>query len=358
MRRILTSATRGALDWCRAVVSNWNGFWFTPVDPTPLAMTRILVGLMLVYTHAVWGLDLQAFFGAEGWLGADAVCALQADQYAYSYWWYIPTEWMWPAHLAALAVLVMFTVGFATRITSVLAFIITVSYANRVPSALFGLDQINAFLTLYCTIGLSGQALSVDRLLARRRRARQQAAGDESPVIDELVPSTAANLGLRLIQFHMCVIYLFAGLAKLQGTAWWTGEAMWLAFANLEYQSNDMTWLCHHPWIVNVMTHVTIAWEISFFALVWRPLFRPLMLFTGVMMHIGIGLFMGMWTFGLIMIVAYVAFLPASTVNAFLGMLAAIWARVQSLVSKRSPGVQHTTSESFRDMETGSSGPA
>ena len=26
---------------------------------------------------------------------------------------------------------------------------------------------------------------------------------------------------------------------------------MWRAFANLEYQSLDMTWLAWHPWLVN-----------------------------------------------------------------------------------------------------------
>ena len=54
----------------------------------------------------------------------------------------------------------------------------------------------------------------------------------------------------------MCVIYFFAGVSKLQGPSWWDGEAMWRAFANLEYQSLDMTWLAWHPWLVNAMSHV------------------------------------------------------------------------------------------------------
>ena len=76
----------------------------------------------------------------------------------------------------------------------------------------------------------------------------------------------------------MCVIYLFAGLSKLQGPSWWGGEAMWRAFANLEYQSLDMTWLAWHPWLVNIMTHVSVVWEISFCVLIWKPLWRPLVL--------------------------------------------------------------------------------
>ena len=62
----------------------------------------------------------------------------------------------------------------------------------------------------------------------------------------------AANFALRLIQVHMCIIYFFAGISKLQGAPWWNGEAMWLAFGNLEYQSADMTWLAWHPWVVQL----------------------------------------------------------------------------------------------------------
>ena len=69
----------------------------------------------------------------------------------------------------------------------------------------------------------------------------------------------------------MCVIYFFAGVSKLQGEAWWNGEAMWRAFANLEYQSIDMTWLAWHPWLLDFVTHVSVLWELSFCALIWRP---------------------------------------------------------------------------------------
>jgi hypothetical protein len=267
---------------------------------------------MLVYTHAVWGLELEAFFGPNGWLPPEAVHALQSEQTVFSYWWWIPVNWMWFAHGIALAVLVLFTVGCWTRITSVLAFIITISYANRVPAALFGLDQINAMLTLYLAIGPSGAALSVDRLLTRFRLTRRSLKADAQQPRCELLPSPSANLAIRLIQVHMCVIYLFAGVSKLQGTAWWSGEAMWLTFANLEYQSLDMTWLAHYPWLLNLMTHVTIVWEISFCALIWRPHWRPLMLFIGVLLHVGIGAFLGMWTFALIMLVGCASFLPLS----------------------------------------------
>src|SRR5947208_1545564 len=92
---------------------------------------------------------------------------------------------------------------------------------------LLGAIRIMTVLMLYLTIGGSGQALSADRWLATRRRG----LGASRPA-----PSMAANLAIRLINIHMCVIYFSAGISKLKGDSWWDGTAMWRAFANLEYQ--------------------------------------------------------------------------------------------------------------------------
>ncbi len=315
MSRIGAAMVAYLKDSARASSEGWDAFWFRPADPTLLGVIRILTGLMLVYTHAVWGLVLPDFFGETSWLNEPLVRAISTGAYRYSFWWLVPQGMIWPAHALSMVILVMFTVGFRSRITSVLSFLITVSYAYRAPAATFGLDQINAMLSLYLSIGPSGAALSVDRWLARRRG---QVIGDRPE------PSASANLALRLINVHMCVIYLFAGISKLQGEAWWNGEAMWRAFANYEYQTFDMTWMAWHPWLINLATHITIVWEISFVSLIWRPRWKPIVLLGGVVMHLGIGLCLGMWTFGLIMLVGCSSFLPTDAVG---GMVAAMLRR-------------------------------
>ncbi|HEX8201250.1 MAG TPA: HTTM domain-containing protein [Isosphaeraceae bacterium] len=299
MRRGANPLVRYAADFGRSLAEGWDAFWFTPADPTLLGVLRVLTGLMLLYTHGVWGLALADFFGPTGWLDPALVEAMQREDFTYSFWSWIPPGGMGLAHALAMVVLGLFTLGLGTPVTSVLALVVAISYAHRVPAALFGLDQINVMLTLYLAIGPSGRALSVDRWLAGRPAA----------------PSARANLAQRLIQVHMCVIYAFAGISKLQGPAWWDGEAMWLAFANLEYQSADMTWLAWHPWLVNFTTHASLLWEVSFCVLIWRPMWRPLMLAGAVVLHVGIGACLGMWTFGLIMLVGCASFLPNEAVR-------------------------------------------
>jgi hypothetical protein len=328
MRRLLNPVRGYVLNSARAVAEAWDGFWFSPADPTLLGLIRILTGLMLLYTHAVWGLVLERFFGPRSWLSPELVRALQDEQYAYSFWWLVPGTHtgIWLTYGLSMLVLVLFTVGLWTRISSILSLVIVISFAHRAPEAMFGLDQINAMLTLYLAIGPSGHALSLDRVLANRRKGTWP---------QPAVPSLGANLALRLINVHMCIIYLFAGISKLQGESWWTGEAMWRAFANLEYQTADMTWLAWHPWIVNIMTHVCILWEVSFCFLIWKPRLRPLMLAGAVLLHVGIGVCLGMWTFALIMLVGCSSFLPPDAVRDLVAQLSP--ARRRPVASLRSP---------------------
>jgi hypothetical protein len=312
MRPPLNPIARYLVNLSRSVADDWNRFWYTPADPTLLGVIRVLTGLMLVYTHLVWGLALNAFYGPASWLSPALVRTMNANQYVVSFWFWLPAQAMWPAYAVSMVILVLFTIGLWTRLTSALAFFVGISFANRVPSALFGLDQINMMLTLYLTIGPSGEALSLDRWLAVRRLGSRAGAPRATP---------GANLAQRLIQVHMCVIYFFAGISKLQGPSWWTGDAMWRAFANLEYQSLDMTWLAWHPWLVNLMTHVSVLWEISFCVLIWKPRWRPLMLVGAVVLHLGIGACLAMWTFGLIMLVGCAAFLPNEPVRRLVASL-------------------------------------
>ncbi|TWT31881.1 HTTM domain-containing protein [Blastopirellula retiformator] len=286
----------------RGVVGGWNRFWFTPTDPATLGVIRILGGAMIFYTHLVWSIDLVGFMGASGRFSADLTSRMQGQSpFAWSYLPLIDDSpaLLWTAHIIALVILAMFMVGFKTRITGVLTFIITMSYVHRAPGALFGLDQVNGMLATYLMLGAAGEAYSVDHWLKRKRNVRMDGPRE----------STIANISIRLIQIHMCIIYLFAGLSKLGGETWWDGSAMWGAVANSEYQSLDMTWLAAYPILINLLTQISLAWEISYTALVWPRLTRPLVIGMAIPLHLGIAVAMGMITFGLAMLIANMAFI-------------------------------------------------
>ena len=276
----------------------WNQFWFQGRAANTLAVIRILVAGMLFYTHLVWTLELPAFFGDSGMLPrAYRELYHFGTSYSWSHFdWLSSTTWMWVSHYAGLLVILLFLIGWQTRITGCVSFLLVVSYANRSIGSQFGLDQINAFLCFYLAISDCGRVYSLDAWL----RGRQGRGGGSFTVMN--------NIATRLIQIHVCVVYLFAGLGKLQGTYWWNGEAIWGALASYEYQTVDMTWIADHMWLVNIATLVALAWEVTYPFLIWPRLTRPIVLTLAVCLHLGIGAFMGMLTFGLIMLFGNLAF--------------------------------------------------
>lgn len=303
------------------VWESWNEFWFVPTNPATLSAIRVLAGAMLLYTHLIWTYDLDAFFGPQGWLPPALMQEIDSPPNAVD----VPARWnwsyfnhiessplLWTVHIAALVVFFLLTIGLFSRTMAILAFAATVSYSNRVtPGAFFGLDTINSMLAMYLMLGPCGARYSCDRLWRMRR-------GEPS----EPSASVTANVAIRLIQIHMCVVYLFSGLGKVRGDDWWYGSAAWISLANLEYQTLDMTWIGNYPLLINLLTVVTVFWELSYCALIWPRLTRPWMLLIAVFIHCGIIFALGMPTFGLVMLIGNLAFISPSTVQKFFDPLA------------------------------------
>jgi len=249
-----------------------------------------------------------------------------------SVWFHVtdPTQ-MALIHAFGLLVIALFTVGFCTRVTSVLTWLVVVGYIHRTNQILFGMDTMMNILLVYLMVGNSGAALSVDRLIARYRAVRaslRRSGTIDAPTRAFLAtapPSAGANLGIRLIQVHFCFIYLAAGLAKLKGQAWWSGFAFWDVMVNPEFT------LMRYHWFEDVVRAaasfkplyyavcafgVWFTWglEITLPFLVWTRL-RPLMIWMAVLLHAGIGVLMGLNLFELLMMVMLLVFFPTGVIR-------------------------------------------
>lgn len=285
----------GISNWFGGVSTAWDKFWFMPRSGKSLGLIRLLTGLMVFWTHLIWTPLLQRFLGPGGMLPPTYRRDFLDSVFAWSHFdWISSSSLLFGVHVFALVVMLMFALGFWTRVTGVVTAFFVISYANRASGALFGLDQIAGFLVLYLAISNCGQSFSLARRFGIGSASKTKSVGN--------------NIVIRLMQIHLCIVYLFAGLGKCQGETWWNGEAIWGALASFEYQTIDMTWMAHHMWLVSVLTLVTLIFEVGYIALIWSKLTRPVMLMLAVPLHLGIGLCMGMFEFGLIMLIANLAF--------------------------------------------------
>lgn len=254
----------------------------------------------------------------------------------FSIWFHVtnPRE-MAAIHGVVLGIIVLFTLGFCTRVTSVLTWIAVVGYIHRTNQILFGMDTMMNILLIYLMIGNSGAALSVDRLIARYRAAR--ASIRRSGTIDEPTrellarapASSGATLGIRLIQVNFCFIYLASGCSKLLGQAWWNGNAIWDVMINPEFTllryswfEDSLRWMVGNDFFgkplyqITTMFGVWFTWglEISLPFLIWTRL-RPIMLWLAVLLHAAIGVLMGLNLFELLMMTMLLAFFPPGVIR-------------------------------------------
>ena len=243
----------------------------------------------------IWLCDQEGFFGQNGWQSAGNVWRLNDQPWHWS-WYFVaqtPTAGWLLAALSVLAALSL-SVGFFTRTAACIAFAGYISAVNRAPLNTFGFDDALGIMLVPMVIGSAGARFSVDGIFKKIRP----------------IPNIETTIAMRLIQVHLCIIYFFSGCGKLLGASWWEGTALWGAVANIQYRTIDLTLLAWHPLLVNALTLCALFWEISYVALIWPRLTRPIFLVTAVFVHLGIGLTMGMMEFGIAMLIANMAFLP------------------------------------------------
>ncbi|QEL13736.1 HTTM domain-containing protein [Limnoglobus roseus] len=267
----------------------------------------------------------------EKW-GAEEHKAYSRGNATFSLWYHIsdPTE-MAVAHGVILVVMVLFTIGLFTRVTSVLTWLAAVGYIQRTQQVLFGMDTMMNLLLIYLMIGSSGAALSVDRLIARYRASRnslRRTGGLDGPTRAFLAAppkSVVAGFALRLVQFHFCIIYLAAGMSKLQGGSWWNTNAFWDTMANPEFTLIHFRW--YEDWLRFMVQHrivyacmagfmvvFTFVMELGLPFLIWGRL-RPYYVVLSALFHFGISLSMGLNLFGLFMMTLVLSFVPGAAIR-------------------------------------------
>jgi hypothetical protein len=247
----------------------------------------------------------------------------------FSIWFHItePAE-MLAVHVGILVVMLMFTAGLFTRVTSVLTWLAAASYLHRDPQVLFGQDTMMNILLIYLMVANCGAALSLDRVIARYRATRASIArsgGIDATCAAYLAappPSLACGFAQRLLQVHFCFIYMASGLSKLKGASWWSGDAMWYTLVNPEFT------MIHFQWYEDMIRWAfssrpvystlaaggvlgTLFIEIGLPFLVWTRL-RPWMVIGGFLLHFGIGVFMGLLVFSLFMMTMLLSYLPGA----------------------------------------------
>ncbi len=275
-------------------------FWFGEADVAPVAVFRILFGLLLF--NWFWQLypELTAFFSDEG--------ILPRRDLAFSYpdrpsllnlsgdWWFVALVWA-----VACAVAVALTLGWHTRLASLLAFALVSSFSWRDTLVLDGSDFVFRVVPLWLAFTAAGDRWSLD---ARTRAGPASGRGWAFPI--------------RILELQIAWIYLATGLEKLGGIDWIQGTAAYYAL-QLEH-TFARPWahaFAVDPTLSHAISWYTLATELSFLLLAMIPFSatRAIAALGAAAMQLGILVLMNVGNFPLVMLAACVLFVPPEWIH-------------------------------------------
>ena len=287
----------------------WSLLWFQSTSTVPLDIARMGIGAAMLVHYALATPYLFEFWGDEGWMPRGAALELNrlwADLgFAQSVFFYFNAPWQWIAFQALfLFCCAAFMVGWRTSWVKWVVLIGKISYDYRNPAVLYGVDLVlNCLLFILCFAPV-GRALSLDRVRAVRAAKRNNLEATLPPYA-----SPWAGACTRLVQIQLAVIFFFTGTAKIQGSDWWNGNAIWLTFVTNDfYNSLLLDLFARQYWLVNVATYTTIVVQLAFPFLIWPESTRPYMLAAAELFHLGFAILLGLIYFSFIMMMGHMSF--------------------------------------------------
>jgi hypothetical protein len=192
-----------------------------------------------------------------------------------------------------VVVTIAFTIGYRTRLATILFYLFTWSLYTRNPFLMDGGDNLLYILAFYMMFADCGAYLSIDSG-HRRNRTRL------SPLI-----AVIHNFAAFAILVQVALLYLTSSLFKIQGHMWMNGTAIYYILRNAEFNLSPVAHVFYDSdVVVTLLTWSTVIFQMAWPFMVW---FRParLFLFVGaVALHCMIGYFMGLMWFSAVMISA------------------------------------------------------
>lgn len=185
--------------------------------------------------------------------------------------------------------LVMYLFGLGKNFTALVVFIMTDILQKLCPYTLNGGDNLLKFLLLYMVFADSFSYFSIYKTKEKNNSYL----------------NTLSNLSALAIGIHLCLIYFITALHKTNTTVWFHGVATYYTFQLERFSGTPLNHiLAQNSVFVMVSTYFTLLVEMYYPVLVWFKKTKPIMILCMISLHAGISVFMMLYDFQFIFILA------------------------------------------------------
>lgn len=257
-------------------------------------LDRVLVFKKLILLFIILNSSIVFFFheeilGEHSYFLASPVEMVGSKPFL-SFWnfaFLIPYNWL------LLLLLILFSIicfmGIRERLMTFLVFLFWINFLNRTTVINTGGEVLIGLFLFYLLF--IGEPKSKDRNII-------------------LIQNALNNTFFYAIIIQFLSVYIISSWWKLLDESWLSGLAFLYAI-NIDTYSffGFGQYLYDHILIAQLLTYVSIFYQILFPILIWSKKIKKPLLILGVGFHLGIAIIMGIFSFGLIMILSYSIFL-------------------------------------------------
>lgn len=264
-------------------------FFTAHVPAQTLGCFRIAVGIFAMAQLLILLPDWMWFYGPQGilpWEISDALSTRQTPGLS------LLAKFFSPLNISANGTVYFVTIiyfitlagliaGYKTHLMGTLAWLSHLILNTTGHFTAYGVETFAHIGLFYCMILPVGASWSVDSY--------------KKPMA---LPPYLITLSVRIIQLHLCIMYLASGIEKSMGSQWWNGEAIWIAMQQDQFHKVNINWMAGVPVIPQILCIVTLITETFYpIGMLWKKT-RKIWLLAILSMHLFIGIFLGLQLFG------------------------------------------------------------
>ena len=285
----------------RSLREMWDRFFFTPESPIPIALFRIVYGMLVIATLILLRPDWLAWYGPHAWVSLSTMHKLESGTRLNLFAVIPQTDaWIEAFFWIFLGSAILLTAGFLTRLNSVIVFLCLASMQQRNLYITHGGDTFLRVAGFFLIFAPAGAALSIDRLIRIRR-------GKESSNLAPRQPWAQ-----RMIQLELALLYFAAFCWKVKGAPWLQGTAMFYIYHLDEFKRFPLpAWLLQ-PTMLKLESWSVLILEFSLGVLIWLKDLRYTLLALGLLLHLSLEYSLNIPLFQWDILSAYILFVDAA----------------------------------------------
>jgi hypothetical protein len=285
----------------RSLFELWDRFFFTPESPIPIALFRIVYGILVLATLILLRPDWLAWYGPHAWVSLSTMHRLETGTRLNLFAAIPQTDaWIEAFFWIFLGAAILLTVGFVTRVNSVIVFLCLASIQQRNLYITHGGDTFLRVAGFFLIFAPAGAALSADRLIRIWR-------GKEGAELEPRQPWAQ-----RMIQIELALMYFVAFCWKVKGAPWLQGTAMFYIYHLDEFKRFPLpSWLLR-PTMLKLESWVVLVLEFSLGVLIWLKDLRYALLALGLLLHLCLEYSLNIPLFQWDILSAYILFIDAA----------------------------------------------